>query len=45
MWDVLKSSQGMRRNGLGIIITTAGFDKSSPCYAKRSVGIDVLNRL
>lgn len=45
MWDVLKSSQGMRRNGLGIIITTAGFDKSSPCYAKRSVGIEVLNRL
>lgn len=45
MWDVLKSSQGMRRNGLGIIITTSGFDKSSPCYAKRSVGIEVLNEL
>lgn len=45
MWDVLKSSQGMRKNGLGIIITTSGFNKTSPCYAKRTVGIEVLNEL
>ena len=43
MWDVLKSSQGMRTNPLGIIITTAGFDKTSPCYEKRSVGIEVVS--
>lgn len=45
MWDVLKSSQGMRTNGLGIIITTSGFDKTGPCYAKRNVGIEILNGL
>ena len=30
--DVIRSSQGMRQNPLLITITTAGFDKSKPCY-------------
>ena len=45
MWDVLKSSQGMRKNGLGIIITTSGFDKTKPCYKKREVCVEVLHKL
>lgn len=45
MWDVLKSSQGMRRNGLGIIITTSGFDKTKPCYKKREVCVEILHKL
>ena len=45
MWDVLRSSQGMRRNPLGIIITTSGFAKEKPCYKKREVGLEVLHNL
>lgn len=45
MWDVLKSSQGMRKNGLGIIITTSGFDKTKPCYKKRQVCVEILHKL
>lgn len=41
--DVLQSSQGMRENPLGIIITTAGFDKGGPCYAYRTVCSEVLH--
>lgn len=40
--DVLDSSQGSRAQPLGIIITTAGYDKLSPCYAYREMCIDVL---
>lgn len=32
MYDVLKSSQGMREQPMGIIITTAGFNLDSPCH-------------
>ena len=45
MWDVLRSSQGMRQNPLGIIITTAGFEKEKPCYKKREVGLEILHNL
>lgn len=45
MYDVLKSSQGMRDNPLGIIITTAGFDLFGPCYQMRETNIDILNDL
>lgn len=42
---VLESSQGMRDNPLGIIITTAGFDKLGPCYEYRTMCVDVLHGL
>jgi phage terminase large subunit-like protein len=40
--DVLKSSMGMRANPLLFTITTAGFDKTLPCYALRTVCTEVL---
>ncbi len=40
--DVLRSAQGMRENPQGFIITTAGFNLSSPCYRMRQSAIDVL---
>ena len=45
MWDVLRSSQGMRTNPLGIIITTAGFNKTSPCYERMQLASEILNGL
>jgi len=42
VYDVLKSSQGMREQPLFVIITTAGFDKASPCYSLRSTAKEVL---
>lgn len=43
--DVLQSSQGMRDNPLGIIITTSGFDKLGPCYKHRTMCVEVLKGL
>jgi phage terminase large subunit-like protein len=43
--DVLQSSQGMRDNPLGIIITTSGFDKLGPCYEYRTACTEVLRGL
>lgn len=43
--DVLQSSQGMRDNPLGVIITTAGFDKLGPCYQYRTMCTEVLSNL
>ena len=43
LFDVLVSSQGSRENGLGIIITTAGFDKLGPCYNFRTNCVEVLH--
>ncbi len=43
--DVIKSSQGMRENPHLCTITTAGFDKSKPCYELRTVAIEVLSNL
>lgn len=43
--DVIKSSMGMRQNPHLCTITTAGFDKTLPCYQLRSVAIEVLNGL
>ncbi len=40
--DVIKSSMGMRQNPHLCTITTAGFDKSLPCYQLRSVAVEVL---
>ena len=39
--DVIRSSQGMRKNPLLWTITTAGFDKSLPCYELRTVATEV----
>jgi phage terminase large subunit-like protein len=41
--DVLESSQGMRENPLAIVITTAGFDKLSPCYQYRTMCAEVVS--
>jgi len=41
--DVIKSSMGMRQNPHLCTITTAGFDKSLPCYALRTTAVEILN--
>lgn len=43
--DVIKSSMGMRDNPHLATITTAGFNKSYPCYKLREVGIEILSGL
>ena len=43
MRDVLKSSMGQRANPHLCTITTAGFDKTGPCYQLRSTCLDVLH--
>lgn len=43
IYDVLKSSQGMRTQPLGIIITTAGFNLESPCHDMYMLAIEILN--
>jgi phage terminase large subunit-like protein len=42
MFDVMKSSQGMRDNPLAISITTAGFNLFSFAYRQRSTNVEVL---
>ena len=41
----LESSQAMRSRSLGLIITTAGFDKTGPCYEYRQASIDALHNI
>ncbi len=41
--DVVKSSMGMRANPHLMTITTAGFDKTAPCYALRTTACEILN--
>ena len=43
LWDVMCSSQGMRENSLGIIITTAGFNLYGFCYGYRKVCTEILS--
>lgn len=43
MYDVLRSSQGQRKNPLGMIISTAGFDLSSPYYTMCNLGAEILH--
>jgi len=45
VYNVLKSSQVMRSQPLFIIITTAGFNKTYPCYEYRTTAKDVLQGL
>jgi phage terminase large subunit-like protein len=42
MKDVLESGQTMRENAMGMIITTAGFDRLGVCYEYRKGCIEVL---
>ena len=41
--DVIKSSMGMRENPHLCTITTAGFDKTLPCYELRNYGVEVVS--
>ena len=43
--DVIKSSQGMREKPHLCTITTAGFDKNSPCYELRTTNVEILKGL
>ena len=43
LYDVLKSSQGMRSNPLAICITSAGFNRFSFCYSMRTTCIEILH--
>ena len=42
LYDVLKSSQGMREQPLAFIITTAGFSLASPCHDMYEVAVQIL---
>lgn len=42
MLDVIDTGMGARRQALTVIISTAGFDKNSPCYEERDYAIKVL---
>lgn len=43
LYDVMVSSQGMRKNPLGLIITTAGFNKFGFCYPYRQTCTEILS--
>ena len=42
LYDVMKSSQGMREQPLGVIITTAGFNLSGPCHDMFELAVQIL---
>lgn len=44
LFDVMASSMGARLDPLKMIITTAGFKKTGPCFAYRDVAIKVLRK-
>jgi phage terminase large subunit-like protein len=41
LWDVLNTGMGARRQPLMVMITTAGFDRTSICWEQRSYGLAV----
>ena len=43
LYDVIKSSMGMRTQPLMVVITTAGFNLESPCYDMYKLSIEILN--
>ena len=43
LYDVMESSQGMRENPLGIIITTAGFNQFGFCYPYRKTCTEIIS--
>lgn len=42
MYNVLRSGMGAREQPIMLIVTTAGFDKTSACYAEREYAVGVL---
>lgn len=42
LFDVIKSSMGMRTQPLMVVITTAGFNLESPCHDMYKLGVEVL---
>ena len=42
LYNVIRSSTGARKQPLIFIITTAGFNRLSPCYSERKYAIDIL---
>ena len=42
LYDVMKSSQGMREQPLGVIITTAGFNLDGPCHDMFELAVQIL---
>ncbi len=42
LYDVIRSGMGARKQPLMFIITTAGFNKNSPCYTEREYAIKIL---
>ena len=42
LYNVLKSATGARHQPLIFTITTAGFDKTAPCFSMRNTYVDVL---
>lgn len=42
LFDVIKSSMGMRTQPLMVIITTAGFNLESPCHDMYKLGVEIL---
>ncbi len=45
MRDVIKSSMGNRENPMLLTITSAGFDKTLPCYQLRTTCLEILSGL
>ena len=45
VFNVMKSALGARTNPLMLLLTTAGFNRNSPCFTYRDVAIKVLNGL
>lgn len=43
LYDVMKSSQGMRTQPLMVIITTAGYNLESPCHDMYNLSIEILS--
>lgn len=43
LYDVMKSSQGMRTQPLMVIITTAGYNLESPCHDMYNLAIEILS--
>lgn len=43
LYDVMKSSQGMRTQPLMVVITTAGYNLESPCKSMYDLSIEVLS--
>jgi phage terminase large subunit-like protein len=42
LYDVIRSATGARKQPLLFTITTAGFNRTSPCYRERKYAIDIL---